>query len=333
MSRLLSVGPSPHIQGGVTTRGLMLDVLIALLPAWVLGVIYFGLPALWLTLVCVGSSVVFEYVLMRWVLRRDPTVEDLSACVTGLLLAMNLPANIPLWIAVLGSLLAIGVCKVSFGGLGNNLFNPALFARAFLLISFPVQMTSWPLPLQGFVRPDGVTGATPLGLLKGALYSIDGVAGSGVAGQTDLLYGLTGGSFGEVASLALIVGGLYLLFRRVITWHIPVSILVTAGLFALIGWLVDGVHYPDPLMALTTGGLLLGAIFMATDYVTSPMSSAGMIIFGVGIGALTMIIRFWGAYPEGVSFAILIMNAFVPLINKYVKPKKFGHSVRLKRGA
>ena len=254
----------------------------------------------------------------------SPSVREIGAAVgvvTGLLLAMNLPANIPLWIVAIGALVAICIAKMPFGGLGKNIFNPALAARVFLLIAYPVQMTSFPTPtLEGFA--DAYSGATPLGAAKGGLVDF---ATFDIAG---MFTGAMGGSFGEISALALLLGFAYLLMRRVITWHIPVAVLGTMALFATI---FAGIRFEDPsmhllfpLFHLLAGGALLGAIFMATDYVTSPMTTKGMVIYGIGIGAITMCIRLWGAYPEGMSFAILIMNSTVPLINKYIKPKRFG---------
>lgn len=324
---MLSISPSPHLHGPFTTRRIMIDVIIALLPAWLVGVYFFGLGTLIVTAISVGSCVLIEHLLCRYVLRKPSPIGDCSAVVTGLLLSLNVPSNLPWWILIIGAIMAIGVGKISFGGLGNNLFNPALFARAFLLISFPVQMTSWPLPIASrLAYMDAVTGATPLSVLKQAAKgtaSLD-VLSDQLPSTLQLLFGQIGGSLGEVSAIALLLGFVYLLARRVITWHIPVSILATVAIFSGILWLANPASYPNPVVELLTGGLLLGAIFMATDYVTSPMAKWGMVLFGVGVGALTIIIRSWGAYPEGVSFAILIMNAFVPLINRYIKPKRFG---------
>ena len=327
MSQLLSVSPSPHVHGPYSTRRLMTDVLIALAPAWLVGLYYFGVGALIVSLVSVVCCVGFEYVVQRFVMKQKPTITDGSAAVTGLLLALNVPSNLPWWIIVIGAIVAIVVGKMSFGGLGNNLFNPALVARAFLLVSFPTQMTSWPLPgASRWAYMDAQTGATTLSYLKAA------VKGGGfseeiltsIPSTLKLFLGDMGGSIGEVSALALLIGFAYLLIRHVISWHIPVSIIATVLVFSSILWLADSVHYPNPMIELMAGGIMLGAIFMATDYVTSPMSKLGMIIFGVGIGVLTIVIRSWGAYPEGVSFAILIMNGFVPPINRYLKPRKFG---------
>jgi electron transport complex protein RnfD len=250
--------------------------------------------------------------------------------VTGLLLAFNVPANLPVWIIIIGSLVAIGIGKMSFGGLGNNPFNPALVGRVFLLISFPVQMTSWPVP-NGFNTgyTDAVTGATPLGMMKEGIDKGDTVSDimSQIPSHMEMFYGHMGGSMGEIAALALLIGFAYLLIRKVITWHIPVSIIATITVFTGILWLINPEANADPVFHLLTGGILLGAIYMATDYVTSPMSVKGMWVYGIGIGVITVLIRVFGAYPEGVSFAILIMNAFVPLINAYIKPKRFGEEV------
>ena len=249
-------------------------------------------------------------------LKTKPTIHDGSAIVTGVLLAMNLPANIPFWMVILGALFAIGVAKMSFGGLGNNPFNPALAGRVFLLISFPVAMTTWPVPSPlSITYLDAATGATPLSTLKGSHAEIPQLL--------DLLTGNMGGSLGEVSAVAILLGLLYLLVRKIITWHIPVSILLTVAVFTGILYLANPEEFASPTFHLLTGGLMLGAVFMATDYATSPMNKRGMVIYGVGIGVITVVIREFGAYPEGVSFAILIMNAFTPLINHYIKPRRF----------
>jgi len=241
------------------------------------------------------------------------------------------PSNLPVHIIVIGAIIAIGVAKMTFGGLGNNPFNPALVGRVFLLISFPVQMTSWPVPI-GFKTgyTDAVTGATPLGLLSEGVKNGEAVSAimEKIPSHMQMFYGRMGGSMGEVAAAALIIGGIYLIWKKIITWHIPVSIMVTVALFTGILWMADPAKFADPLFHLLTGGLMLGAIYMATDYVTSPMTHKGMIIYGIGIGVITVFIRTWGAYPEGVSFAVLIMNAFVPLLNMYIKPRRFGKEVK-----
>jgi len=309
----------------------MYGVVIALLPALAASIYYFGPGAIIVTLTSVLSCVAVEYLIQRFILKVKPSISDGSAVVTGLLLAFNVPSNLPVHIIVIGAIIAIGVAKMTFGGLGNNPFNPALVGRVFLLISFPVQMTSWPVPT-GFKTgyADAVTGATPLGLLSEGVKNGEAVSAimEKIPSHMQLFYGQMGGSMGEVAALALIIGGIYLLWKKIITWHIPVSVLVTVGLLTGILWLVDPTKFADPLFHLLTGGLMLGAIYMATDYVTSPMTHKGMIIYGIGIGVITVSIRTWGAYPEGVSFAILIMNAFVPLLNMYIKPRRFGREVK-----
>lgn len=330
MEKQFVISPSPHIHSGGSVSKLMYGVILALLPALLVSVWFYGLPALLVTGISIVSCLVFEFIIQRLLLKRPTSLNDGSAFLTGLLLAFNLPSNLPWPIIVIGALVAIGVGKMTFGGLGNNIFNPALVGRVFLLISFPVQMTTYPVPL-GFASgyTDAVTGATPLSLLKGGVKSGKSVAEiiDQLPSYFDMFVGKMGGSLGEVAAAALLVGFIFMLYRRIVTWHIPVSILLTMTLFSGILWFADPAHFADPLFHLLTGGALLGAIFMATDYVTSPMSSRGMVIYGVGIGLLTILIRSYGVYPEGVSFAILIMNAFVPLINKYIKPKRFGEVI------
>jgi electron transport complex protein RnfD len=303
----------------------MTDVIIALIPAFLVSAYFFGEKTIFVTAVSVGVCVGLEWFLQKYALKIKPTISDMSALLTGLLLALNLPPDIPLYIVAVGAIFAIGVAKISFGGLGNNLFNPAIAGRVFLLISFPGAMTSWSLP-SGFFA-DAVTGATPLGVMSQGL--ADGLSPQEIMENHGLsywhmLFGQVGGSFGEVSALALLLGFGYLLARKVITWHIPITIFLTVTVFSGILWLIDDSKNPDPLFHLLTGGIMLGAIFMATDYVTSPMIKKGMIIYAVGIGLLTFVIRSWGAFPEGISFAILIMNAIVPLINMYVKPRRFG---------
>ncbi|MEE0916120.1 MAG: RnfABCDGE type electron transport complex subunit D [Alistipes sp.] len=319
MANRFFVSPAPHVPSDYSTVRLMGDVVIALLPALMVSVRVFGWNVLAITAVSIASCVLLEYLVQKFLVKGPVTVNNLSAVVTGLLLAMNLPANIPLWIVVVGAVVAIGVAKMPFGGLGKNLFNPALAARVFLLIAYPVQMTSFPQPtINGFA--DAYSGATPLGAAKGMLVNFADFDALG------MFTGAMGGSFGEVSALALLLGFAYLLMRKVISWHIPVAILGTMAVFAAIyGATMGGAMiWQFPLFHLLAGGALLGAIFMATDYVTSPMTTKGMVIYGIGIGVITMCIRLWGAYPEGMSFAILIMNSVVPLINKYVKPKRFG---------
>ena len=327
MDNRFVVSPSPHVHNGKSTSQLMLNVVLALMPAFAVSIYYFGVGAIIVTLISVLSCVLFEYLIQKFIFKVKPTISDYSAVVTGLLLAFNVPSNLPWYIIVLGSLFAIGVAKMSFGGLGNNIFNPAIAARIFLLISFPVQMTSWPLPVTSRLQYiDAITGPTPLAIIKEGVkngQTISQMADS-IPSHMQLFMGLMGGSLGEIAAFALLIGFAWLLITRVITWHIPVSIFTTIFVFTGILWLINPGIYADPVFHLLTGGVMLGAIFMATDYVTSPMHPKGMWIYGIGIGALTVIIRVWGSYPEGVSFAILIMNAFVPLINRFVKPKRFG---------
>lgn len=324
----LIISPAPHLHSGDSVPKKMSGVIVALVPALLASLYFFGLGSLIVTLTAVVSSVLFEYLIQKYLLKGDVTIMDGSAALTGLLLALNLPSNLPLWMIIIGALVAIGVGKMSFGGLGNNPFNPALVGRVFLLISFPVEMTTWPV-----VKPfataylDAETSATPLSALKEA-------AKSGTLDQVhlpsigDMFLGNIGGSLGEVSAIALLLGLAYLLIRKIISWHIPVSIFASVFVLSGIMHLADPVSYASPVVQLFTGGLMLGAIFMATDYVTSPMNPKGMLIFGTGIGLLTVVIRSFGAYPEGMSFAILIMNAFTPLINYYVKPKRFGEKVK-----
>ena len=328
------VSPAPHFHSGDSVRKNMLLVIIALLPAYAVSVWQFGWGALITTAISVAACVLFEWLIAKYLLKQKSTICDLSAVLTGLLLAFNLPSSLPWWIVVIGALVAIGVAKMSFGGLGQNLFNPALVGRVFLLISFPAQMTTWPVP-QGFATSyvDATTGATPLAAIKtlldqGAAENKVSEALQALPKAWDMLIGWMGGSLGEVSALLLLAGGVFLIITRVITWHIPVSILATVALFAAVtGWagmLPEGLCTCQyTMLSLCTGGMMLGAWFMATDYVTSPMSNWGKIIFGIGIGLIVMVIRTWGAYPEGMSFAILIMNACVPLLN-LIRPKRFG---------
>ena len=315
MSNLLTVSPSPHAKGKETVSGLMYGVLIALVPAFLCSLWFFGIGALMTTLLSVLFCVATEWAVTKFILKQTPHITDGSAIVTGVLLAFNLPSNINPGIILVGAIVAIGVAKLTFGGLGNNPFNPALVARVFLLISFGEQMTGkWPLPIESRTNwLDAETGATPL--------SHDML---GKVELSDMLFGGVSGSLGEVAALALIIGGIYMIWRKIITWHIPVAIIATVLVFTSIVYVCDPENAVNPLYHILGGGLLLGAIFMATDYVTSPMSDSGKIIYGIGIGLITVLIRNWGGYPEGMSFAILLMNALVPIINKKFKPKRFG---------
>ncbi|MGM0375243.1 MAG: RnfABCDGE type electron transport complex subunit D [Bacteroidota bacterium] len=331
MDQKLVVSPSPHIHGPDSVKKNMYGVVIALLPALAASIWFFGLGAIIVTLTAIASCVLFEWLIQKYLMKTTPSISDGSAAVTGLLLAFNLPTNIPLALIIIGSAVAIGIGKMSFGGLGNNPFNPALVGRVFLLISFPVQMTSWPVPVESRSQYlDATTGATPLSVMKEGLASGASVPElmQEIPSYLNLLIGNMGGSAGEMAGLALILGGIYLLWKKIITWHIPVSVIGSVIIFTSILHLADPTANAGPLFHILTGGLLLGAFFMATDYVSSPMSSKGMLLYGTGIGVLTVLIRVFGAYPEGVSFAILIMNGFTPLINRYIKPKRFGEKVK-----
>lgn len=331
MSNFIISG-SPHVHDKSNVSKIMRDVIIAMVPALAASIYFFGLGAVKVLAVSIMACIVFEFLIQKYLLKGPSTIGDLSAIVTGILLAFNVPSNIPIWMVVVGALIAMGIGKMSFGGLGKNPFNPALVGRVFMLISFPVQMTSWPKPLESATQlSDVITGPTPLGLLKENLMkgqTVDQIMANGeMPSYLKMAMGTMGGSLGEVSAILLILGGLFLLFRRVITWHIPVAYIFSVVLFAGILWLVNPSKYVDPLFHLVTGGIMLGAWFMATDMVTSPMSKTGMLIFGFGCGVLTILIRVFGVYPEGVSFAILIMNAFVPFIDK-IKPKRFGEVVK-----
>jgi len=330
MANLLTISGSPHVNSNLSVKKIMWGVVIALVPTMLVSFWYFGLGAIIITLSSVLACVLFEYLIQKYMLKQTPTVSDGSAVITGILLALNVPSNLPIWMIIIGALVAIGIAKMTYGGLGKNPFNPALIGRVFLLISFPVDMTSWPLPLVNRATMfDAITGPTALGTIKEGIAKGESVQQlmHNIPSYTDMLIGNMGGSLGEVSAIAIILGGLFMLFRKIITWHIPVSFLLTVFLFTGILFEIDNTKYVDPVFHLLTGGLMLGAIFMATDMVTSPMSKSGMLIFGLGCGLLTVLIRVWGSYPEGVSFAILIMNALVPLINKGFKPKKFGEVV------
>jgi electron transport complex protein RnfD len=308
----------------------MRGVIIAMLPAWAVSVYNFGFGAVYVTALSVLFCAAFEYVIVKYLLKRPSTLADGSAVITGMLLAFNVPSNLPWYCILLGSAVAMGVGKLSFGGLGNNPFNPALVGRVFLLLSFPVPMTSWPVP-QPVWSLDATTGATPLGILKDgqrAGQSLEKLMHD-MPSYTDFLLGFQGGSLGEMSALAILLGLFYMLYRKIITWHIPVAMLAGVAFVSGVFWLIDAGKYADPVFHLLTGGVMLGAVFMATDYVTSPFTHRGMLVFGAGIGILTVLIRLFGSYPEGVSFAILIMNAFVPLINRYAKEPRYGVSSKL----
>ena len=319
MERLI-VSPSPHLHTKTSTKSLMRDVVIAMIPAVIVSILFYGWSELLVLGVSVASCVLLEFLITKYLLKKTCTICDMSAVVTGILLALNLPSTTPWWVVFIGAVFAIGVAKMTFGGLGQNLFNPAIAGRVFLLISFPTYMTDWTRP-QGFVGGglDALSGATPLGLAKeGGVAAIEGLD------YMDMLFYNIGGSAGELSAIAILIGFVYLLVRKVIRPYITLSILATVAIFSGIFWGINPEQFTDPVFNLLTGGLLLGSVFMATDYVTSPMSNLGGIIYGVGIGVITMLIRYFGAYPEGVSFAILIMNCFVPLINKVCHTKKYG---------
>lgn len=326
---LLTVSGSPHIHSDQPVSKIMYGVVIAMVPAMLISFYFFGLGAARVMLVSVLACLLFEWAIQKYLIKGPLTINDGSALVTGILLAFNVPSNFPVWMTIVGAFVAIAIAKMSFGGLGKNPFNPALVGRVFLLMSFPVEMTSWPIPkplFGGEALTDAITGPTTLGIVKEGLR----------AGQTiselmpqlpdyasDLI-GYQGGSLGEVSAIALLIGALYMFYKKIITWHIPVSYMLSVVIFSGIFWLINPDKYLDPLFHILTGGMILGIFFMATDMVSSPINGRGMIIFGVGCGILTMVIRLWGSYPEGVSFAILIMNAFTPLINRGLKPRRFG---------
>ena len=325
----LIVSLSPHAHGTDSVERNMYGVIIALMPALLVSFYFFGLGSVIVTATSVAACVLLEWAISKFILKQERnTVLDGSAILTGLLLAFNLPSNLPVWIIIIGAIFAIGFAKMPFGGLGNNLFNPALVGRAALLVAFPAQMTTWPKTGQLGSYLDAETGATPLAIMKEAIKSGDATVLDRLPDAMSLFLGNHpdgAGAMGEICALALLIGLVYMLWKKIITWHIPVSILATVFVFASLFHLANPV-YADPVSVILSGGLMLGAIFMATDYVTSPMTPKGQVIYGVAIGLLTIIIRNWGAYPEGLSFAILIMNAFTPLINNYIKPKRFGET-------
>ena len=332
MANKLIVSLSPHAHGTDSVERNMYGVIIALLPALLVSFLYFGIGSVVVCASSVAACMFFEWAITKYIMKKEPTLTDGSAILTGLLLGFNLPSNLPVWIIIIGALVAIGIGKMTFGGLGCNPFNPALVGRCFLLVSFPAQMTSWPVAGQLTSYVDAQTGATPLSIMKEAIKSGDPTVLDRLPDSVSLLLGNPGinhgaGTIGEICALALIIGLIYMLWKKIITWHIPVSILATVFVFCGLLHVANPI-YANPVAELLTGGLMLGAIFMATDYVTSPMTHKGQIIYGIAIGALTVIIRNWGSYPEGMSFAILIMNAFTPLINAYVKPKRFGEIVK-----
>ncbi|MBD5306846.1 MAG: RnfABCDGE type electron transport complex subunit D [Bacteroides sp.] len=310
MENKLTVSLSPHIHSGMDVDRIMWNVVLALMPALAVAVWTFGLPALWVVLLAVGSCLATEWIIDRWVFRVPQTLTNGSAVITGLLLGFNLPSILPWWMVIIGGIVAIGIGKMSFGGLGCNIWNPALVGRVFLLLSFPAAMTTWPTGVGSGI--DGVTGATFLTTLNEG-----GAEALREANLMDMAVGHMNGSLGEVGSIALLIGFGWIWLKGIVSWHIPVA---TLGGAALLSWLLGG----NPLLDLLSGGLMLGALFMATDFVTSPMTRPGQLLFGFLIGIITIIIRRFGSYPEGVSFAILLMNSFVPLINRYMRPRVFG---------
>ncbi|MBT8223063.1 MAG: RnfABCDGE type electron transport complex subunit D [Eudoraea sp.] len=332
-SQPIIVSASPHVHSDRTASKLMYDVVIALVLVFLVSLYVFGYNALIATVTAAASCVLFEYLIQRYVMKTQTTIGDGSALITGILLAFNLPTGIPIWMIIVGSFVAIGVAKLSFGGLGFNIFNPALVGRVFLLVSFPVEMTLWPTAVENNTTlADAVTGATTLGLIKDGVQFGQTISelNAQIPSTTDMFLGITAGSLGEMSALALLVGGLYLIGRKVISWHIPITVLLSIAVLTGIFWWIDPEQYANPLIHVLSGGAILGAFYMATDLVTSPVTKKGMVVFALGIGVITVVIRLFGSYPEGISFAILIMNAFVPLINSYFKPRRFGSKIKAK---
>ncbi len=328
---LLTVSGSPHVYTDQSVSKIMYGVLLSLIPAALVSFYFFGVAAILVTLTAVVSCMFFEFIMQKYLIKGPVTIFDGSAIITGVLLAFIVPANLPLWMVVIGSLVAIGMGKMTFGGLGKNIFNPALVGRVFLMISFPVEMNIYPKPTAFSTQlTDIVSGPTPLAVVKEGVAQGEKVPDMlpQVPEYVNMLMGNLGGSIGEVSAIAIILGGIYMLMRKIITWEIPTAFIGSVFIFAGILWMIDPLTYVDPFFHLVTGGLMIGAIYMATDMVTSPMSRWGMIVYGVGCGFLTIVIRIFGAYPEGVAFAILIMNAFVPLINRGFTPKRFGEEVK-----
>jgi len=323
VEKQLYLSSSPHISEGQTTDQIMRAVIYALLPACAVAIYFFGMSALAVLLICTLGCVAVEAVCQR-IMGRPLAIGDGSAALTGILLALNLPPTSPWWLALLGAVVAIAIGKQVYGGLGSNPFNPALVARVVLLISFPVQMTTWTAPAPLGSGLDAVTTATPLGDWKTAVMLTGKLPETMHGGLGSYFVGNMAGCLGEVSALALLLGAAYLFWKRIITWHVPVTYLGTVVLLGGLFWIINPARYPDPLFHLVTGGLMLGAFFMATDMVTSPVTTKGLLIFGCGCGVLTVLIRLFGGYPEGVSFAILLMNAATPLIDRYTRPRKFG---------
>ena len=326
MDNKLIISPSPHVHSGFSMTKMMWTVVYAMIPAWLVAIYFFGWGAIYLMGVSVASCLFFEWAISKYLLKVPATLMDGSAIITGMLLALNIPTNLPIFMLIIGSLVAIGIGKLSFGGLGQNPFNPALVGRVFMLISFPAAMTTWPLPKALNFSLDGSTGATPLGLIKEGVRNGESVSDlmTQIPPWWELAIGNLGGSMGEISALAILLGMFYMLKKYAITWHIPISMILTVFVFSGILHLINPDLYAGLVFHLLTGGLMLGAVFMATDLVTSPMTRKGQLLFGIGAGLLTVVIRTWGAYPEGVSFAILLMNGWVPLINRYMKPSRYG---------
>ncbi len=318
MDMKLIVSHSPHISSKDTVSNIMLNVIIALMPAFIAGILVFGVRALVVTLVCMISSTLSEYIWQK-ILKKPDTTGDLSAIVTGMLLAFNLPASIPLWMAVIGSVFAIIIVKQFFGGLGHNFMNPALAGRAFLLAAWALPMTTWYAPgtiLPIFGAPDAISTATPLAAYAEGAVKFD---------YLTLFFGNTGGCIGETSALAILIGAIYLIAKKVIRIRVPLIYIATVALGMWLFGGKNGIATGDPLYAMLSGGLMLGACFMATDYTTTPTTPNGQIIFAIGCGVITVLIRVWGGYPEGVSYSILLMNVATPLIDKISAPKRFGY--------
>lgn len=332
MNNRLTVSLSPHEKGDLSVEKIMWGVVIALMPSFLASVYFFGFHAVRVVVLSVVFCIAVEYLVQKFITKQTITAFDGSAAITGLLLAFNVPSSIPSWQLLVGSIIAIGVAKMTFGGLGQNPFNPALIGRAFMLASFPAEMTTWPVPLVNAWKfgADAVSSATPLGILKEGVkagQTIPQLAGQ-LPGYFDMFLGAKGGCIGEVSALAILIGGAFLLYKKIITWHIPIFYLLSLAAFTGVFWLVNPAKYADPLFHILAGGAMLGAWFMATDLATSPMTVKGQVIFAVSGGILCGVIRLAGSYPEGCSYSILIMNAFVPLIDKFVKPRRFGVGVK-----
>ncbi len=331
MSNRIMVSLSPHEKGELEVEKIMWTVVIALVPPFLASIYFYGINAIRVVVLGLIFCVGIEYLVQKFVTKQKITAFDGSAAVTGILLGFNVPSNIPWWQLLVGSAVAIGVAKMAFGGLGKNPFNPALVGRAFMLASFPAQMTTWPVPLEKIwaFSTDAVTSATPLGVIKEGVKAGKSLAdlSEQLPGYLDMFLGQIGGSIGEVSGIAILIGAGILLYKKIITWHIPIVYIISLGAFTGVFWLLEPTKYADPLFHILAGGIMLVAWFMATDMVTSPMTIKGQVIFAVGGGIVCGAIRLFGSFPEGCSYSILIMNAFVPLIDRYAKPKRFGTEV------